>query len=233
MGILQKRNCFRFQWRWARTARLNCQFFSVPVFPQVTQIRGHRFQMQFIQCNKVFVFFWGRTMRTMVQHFYARQRKVQHYINIVIEYGHFRLKITGISRLTLSQWQSIACIELYYSQLCSKYYRRARGDMIEVYKYLHGKYNVEEVPLLLDEIRVTRGHSRRLKKERVQTRQRRNHFRHRTVNRWNSLTEEVVSAPSLNSFKSRLDELWRGYSYIQNDCFPVRTHRREDQLTGF
>ena len=63
-----------------------------------------------------------------------------------------------------------------------------------------------------------------LKKERVETRQRRKHFRHRTVNRWNSLTEEVVSAPSLNSFKSRLDELWRGYSYIQNDCFPVRTH---------
>ena len=43
--------------------------------------------------------------------------------------------------------------------------------MIEVYKYLHGQYNVEEVPLLLDEIRVTRGHSRRLKKERVETRQ--------------------------------------------------------------
>ena len=39
--------------------------------------------------------------------------------------------------------------------------------MIEVYKYLHGEYNVEEVPLLLDEIRLTRGHSRRLKKERV------------------------------------------------------------------
>ena len=37
--------------------------------------------------------------------------------------------------------------------------------MIEVYKYLHGQYNVEEVPLLLDEIRMTRGHSRRLKKK--------------------------------------------------------------------
>ena len=117
-------------------------------------------------------------------------------------------------------------------KLPSIYYRRARGDMIEVYKYLHRQYNVEEVPLLLDEIRVTREHSRRLKKERAETRQRGNHFRHRTVNRWNSLTEEVVSVPSLNSFKSRLDELWRGYSYIQNDCFPVRTHR-EDQLTGF
>ena len=48
-------------------------------------------------------------------------------------------------------------------KLPSMYYRRARGDMIEVYKYLHGQYNVEEVPLLLDEIRMTRGHSRRLK----------------------------------------------------------------------
>ena len=36
-------------------------------------------------------------------------------------------------------------------KLPSMYYRRARGDMIEVYKYLHGQYNVEEVPLLLDE----------------------------------------------------------------------------------
>ena len=38
-------------------------------------------------------------MRTMVQFFMSD--KVQHYINTVIEYGHFRLKIGGISRLTL------------------------------------------------------------------------------------------------------------------------------------
>ena len=36
-------------------------------------------------------------MRTMAQHFNVRRRKVQHYKNIVIEYGHFRLKITGVS----------------------------------------------------------------------------------------------------------------------------------------
>ena len=90
----------------------------------------------------------------------------------------------------------------------------------------------KKASLLLDGIGVTRGRSRRLKKERVETRQRRNYLRHGNVKRWNFLTEEVVSAPSLNSFKSRLDELWRGYSYAKNDCFPVRAHR-EDQLTGF
>ena len=56
-------------------------------------------------------------MRTMVQFFYVRRRKVQHYINTVIEYGHFRLKIGGISRLTLSQRESSPCSELYCSQL--------------------------------------------------------------------------------------------------------------------
>ena len=117
-------------------------------------------------------------------------------------------------------------------KLPSVYYRRARGDMIEVYEYIYGQHNVVEASLLLDEISVTRGHRRRLKKERVEKRQRRNYLRHGTVKRWNFLTEEVVSAPSLNSFKSRLDELWRGYSYAQNDCFPVRAHR-EDQLTCF
>ena len=74
---------------------------SATQFPQVTDIPGHIFQMPFIECNNRFdvSFLLGRTMRTMVQHVDVRQRKVQHYINIVIEYGHFRLKITGISRL--------------------------------------------------------------------------------------------------------------------------------------
>ena len=38
-------------------------------------------------------------------------------INTVIEYGRFRLKIGGISRLTLSQRESSPCSELYCSQL--------------------------------------------------------------------------------------------------------------------
>ena len=83
-------------------------------------IRGHRFRMQFIQCNKLLVgccsrvcfLLGGKTMRTMVQ-FSISDRKVQHYINTVIEYGHFRLKIGGISRLTISQRESSPRSELY------------------------------------------------------------------------------------------------------------------------
>ena len=56
-------------------------------------------------------------MRTMVHIFYVRPRKVQHYINTVIEYGHFRLKIGGISRLTLLQRESSPCSELLGSIL--------------------------------------------------------------------------------------------------------------------
>ena len=74
-------------------------------------------------------------------------------------------------------------------KLPSLYYRRARGDMIATYKYLHGLYEVDRMPLELDNNTVTRGHSLKLKKERVPARQRRSYFRQRTVNRWNALTE--------------------------------------------
>ena len=49
----------------------------------------------------VFVFFWGKT-EDHGTIFFMSDRKVQPYINTVIEYGHFRLKIAGISRLTVS-----------------------------------------------------------------------------------------------------------------------------------
>ena len=38
---------------------------------------------------------------------------------------------------------------------------------------------------------------------------RKNSFSHRIVNTWNSLSEEVVSADSINSFKDRLNKFWK------------------------
>ena len=108
-----------------------------------------------------------------------------------------------------------------------------RGDMIETYKYVHGFYNLFHMPLELETQTNTRGHSNKLKKERCTNRQRRNFFKHRTVNRWKTLSETVLSVPSLNSFKNRLDKCCSAHRYEQNTNFPpIRTDIRENRLTG-
>ena len=60
---------------------------------------------------------------------------------------------------------------------------------------------------------VTRGHTRKLIKPRCNSTLRLHCFSHRVVNPWNSLTENVVSAPSVNAFKSRLDNHWKAYQF--------------------
>jgi len=90
-------------------------------------------------------------------------------------------------------------------------YWRLRGDAIETYKFVHGKYSVDWSSLLplADETAtvVTRFHTFKLKKRDCKTSVRLNFFSYyRIVNFWNSLPESVVSAPSVNCFKHRLDE---------------------------
>ena len=94
--------------------------------------------------------------------------------------------------------------------LPSLVYRRLRGDLIEVYKYLHGYYNVQVnglLPLVTPGM-PTRGHSMKLLKRPCRTEVRKNFFAFRTVNIWNSLPEELVIASSLNCFKIGLDLHW-------------------------
>ena len=99
--------------------------------------------------------------------------------------------------------------------LPSLYYRRERGDAIETYKYLHGLYSVDNSFLPRDEGYITRGHPLKLKKRFCKTNTRQNFFSFRVVDMWNSLPESVVTAPSLDCFKSRLDKTWSERRY---DC---------------
>ena len=89
-------------------------------------------------------------------------------------------------------------------------HRRLRGDMIEVYKYLHGYYDVRMPGMKLADGRVAalRGHSLKLEKARHHLNIRGNFFGHRVVANWNDLPENVIAAPSINAFKSRLDRHW-------------------------
>ena len=93
-------------------------------------------------------------------------------------------------------------------------FRRRRGDMIEVYKYLHKIYETKDKILPLDRSGInTRGHSLKLSKRGCRLDVRKNFFSFRVVNPWNALPEEVVSAPSLNSFKARLDKHWTRHKF--------------------
>ena len=99
-------------------------------------------------------------------------------------------------------------------KLPSLAHRRLRGDVIEMYKYTHGKYNVDTSWLQLKKHHLTRGHPLQLEKQHCNLEVRSNVFSQRVVQSWNSLPEEVVCAPSLNyAFKARVDKFWADHKY--------------------
>ena len=81
--------------------------------------------------------------------------------------------------------------------------RRGRGDLIEVFKILNGLTRID--PALFWEVRNARGV--RLVKELAASgrRQRQSFFSFRVIQRWNLLPPELKTAPSLNSFKNRVE----------------------------
>ena len=95
--------------------------------------------------------------------------------------------------------------------------------MIEVYKILTKVYD-ESVSQILslhahkvpEQRQNLRGHSKKLYKERSRLNIRKTFFTNRVTNLWNSLPEKVVCAPSLNSFKNRLDKFWSKQECLYN-----------------
>lgn len=99
---------------------------------------------------------------------------------------------------------------LKYLNLPTLRYRRLRGDMINVYKYLHGFYWVDAEKLLpLCKDTRTRGHQYKLQSINCNTRSRLHFFTQRIVNKWNNLSNKTVTATSVNSFKNRIDKEWQ------------------------
>ena len=88
--------------------------------------------------------------------------------------------------------------------------RRKRGDLIETYKILSGKENIASNIFfeLSDNVYNLRGHSVKISVKRSRLDVRKLFFSQRVVPHWNSLPEHVVTAPSTNTFKNRLDKHW-------------------------
>ena len=100
-------------------------------------------------------------------------------------------------------------------------YRRARGDLIQVYKYLHNMNPHPEDMLVLSQGGRTRGHSLKLKIDFYRLNVRGHFFTQRVVNSWNKLKEETVTAPNLNLFKNRLDLEWENKPWKYNRISPI------------
>ena len=72
---------------------------------------------------------------------------------------------------------------------------------------LHNKYDLEDGSFFQSPSDArTRGHSHKVFKERAVSSARRNFFSCRVTELWNELPESVVTAPSIDSFKQRLDD---------------------------
>ena len=98
---------------------------------------------------------------------------------------------------------------LKFQDLHSLYYRRRRGDMIQVYRIMHGLDKVSPDHFFIQTSNsVTRGHSMKLFHQTCRLNIRHKFFSLRIINDWNSLPEDVVTSANIDCFKRKLDKFW-------------------------
>ena len=90
------------------------------------------------------------------------------------------------------------------------------------FKYLNGQYNSAPILHLDSRTRgtTTRGHQLKLEKGRSRLDVRKHFFTQRVVNLWNALPVNLVSAPTVNAFKNRLDTLWKDAPFTTDPNAP-------------
>ena len=104
---------------------------------------------------------------------------------------------------------------LQFLNLPSLKYRRLRGDLIQVYKFLHNSKEHDFMKFFtLSTSKSTRGHDLKLFKHPCKTNLRKYSFTNRIVDTWNNLTNETVHANNLNHFKKLLDYDLKDFYYI-------------------
>src|SRR6266516_3652752 len=84
--------------------------------------------------------------------------------------------------------------------------RRIRADLIETYKIFNGLDRLDPDDFFeLSQVKGTRGHRYKIFKKGFRSNLGKYSFGNRVIDEWNSFSESVVLADSLNKFKSILD----------------------------
>ena len=97
--------------------------------------------------------------------------------------------------------------------------RRLRGDQIEVFKILNGYENINRNMFFsLKKDSRTRGHEVKLVKDQCRLDIRKHSFAQRTINEWNKLSTDCVTASSVNMFKNKVDTYLRRAGYTSQRC---------------
>ena len=107
----------------------------------------------------------------------------------------------------LSYEERLERLKLFSIELVEE--RRLRGDLIQTFKLLTGKENVDYEILFNRSTNHLRGQSFKLSKSQCNKLCRRRFFSQRVIDIWNSLSEFIESAPSTNTFKKRIDNNWK------------------------
>ena len=96
--------------------------------------------------------------------------------------------------------------------LFSMSFRRLRGDMIETFKILNGKYDENAAPTLhLSHNTRTRGNMQKLEIQKSKSNVRKNFFTVRVGKYWNSLPNSVINCDKVDNFKTNLDRFWNDH----------------------
>ena len=87
-------------------------------------------------------------------------------------------------------------------------YRRLRGDLIQMYKIMHGVNDVQKEAFfeMSNEETGTTGNSMKIQKRHARLNIRKNSFTHRIVSPWNRLPNRAVCTITVNAFKNEVDD---------------------------
>ena len=99
-------------------------------------------------------------------------------------------------------------------------FRRARGDMIQVFKLLCLERGYDKsLPTFLTDSHTKnlRGHSQKLFVQQCNKNIRKYCFSHRAINVWNSLPEHIIQSKDVINFERNLDKFWSDQPLLFDD----------------